>query len=612
MDRTSLPRWVCLLLLALLSFLTVQCEEIGLLSKNDQIRLKREIRRSVAEDLQNLQVLPRQRTLTLSTGSGRDDTALVNAEEDEGGIHEYPVWNSVYPWWLDYLNITDDIGGQPASSTSLQLEEAPSSSISQYNGPRLDSSHDDELFGEEGDLEDGFFDLGRTLAASRTGSISKYLYKKKKNKMKKKKNRNYLKAYVPLKSSHKNTLLRMHNRFRKEAPGPASNMEKMKWDSNLEIMARRYAKKCRWEHGQVTNLSPYEHVGQNLAYGIGREFTPFYLTRLWYKELLDYDVLTGYCTPGKPCGHYTQLAWANTKYVGCEANFCKSLYDPNRDRRIKNAVYLVCNYGPGGNYAGEAPYKIGAPCTECSSWSGKCENGLCSDCDLSSEFCECAIQCHNGGTLDTTTCRCQCAPGWTGPECKTVCNNTHPYCGDGWPRQWCFKDNDDNPVEDLCPALCGVCECGGPPCSNGGTKDPSSCECECVEPWQGSDCTECNLQCDHGDLNTRTCSCECHDGWMGDTCSETCGNSHQLCYNGWYINWCDEEHPYVLQYCQAMCGLCEIQPEEADESDPTEPCEDAFVHCKWSKSFCSTNPDFARNFCPFTCDLCSPQEGNDV
>ncbi|PIK58088.1 putative GLIPR1-like protein 1 [Apostichopus japonicus] len=42
--------------------------------------------------------------------------------------------------------------------------------------------------------------------------------------------------------------------------------------------------------------------------------------------------VTGNCTRGKPCGHYTQLVWANTKYVGCEANFCKNLYDPSRDQ----------------------------------------------------------------------------------------------------------------------------------------------------------------------------------------------------------------------------------------------------------------------------------------
>ena len=38
-----------------------------------------------------------------------------------------------------------------------------------------------------------------------------------------------------------------------------------------------------------------------------------------------------------------------------------------------------------------------------------------------------------------------------------VCNNTHPWCGDGWPKHWCFVENDANPVEQLCPALCGVC-----------------------------------------------------------------------------------------------------------------------------------------------------------
>jgi len=44
----------------------------------------------------------------------------------------------------------------------------------------------------------------------------------------------------------------------------------------------------------------------------------------------------------------------------------------------ENAVYLVCNYSPKGNWIGEAPYKTGRPCSECPpSYGGGCKNNLC-------------------------------------------------------------------------------------------------------------------------------------------------------------------------------------------------------------------------------------------
>jgi hypothetical protein len=70
-------------------------------------------------------------------------------------------------------------------------------------------------------------------------------------------------------------------------------------------------------------------------------------------------------------GHYTQVAWANTRKVGCGfAGF----YDS--DNQYKGLY--VCNYGPGGNVIGygSCMYQPGSPCTQCPSGSG-CVNGLC-------------------------------------------------------------------------------------------------------------------------------------------------------------------------------------------------------------------------------------------
>ncbi|PSN37306.1 Venom allergen 3 [Blattella germanica] len=73
--------------------------------------------------------------------------------------------------------------------------------------------------------------------------------------------------------------------------------------------------------------------------------------------------------PTEHTGHYTQVVWADTKYVGC--GFIA--YKKTDDWYTK---YYVCNYGPGGNIEGGTMYKTGAACSAC---SGSCETstGLC-------------------------------------------------------------------------------------------------------------------------------------------------------------------------------------------------------------------------------------------
>ncbi|XP_041454795.1 multiple epidermal growth factor-like domains protein 6 [Lytechinus variegatus] len=456
-------------------------------------------------------------------------------------------------------------------------------------------------------------------------------------KRKKPKRRKDLRSeYTPLSNRHKKRLLDIHNSYRRKVPGPASNMDEMIWDDELTLMAKKYAKKCIWAHGQTIESKQFKHVGQNLAYGKnprGINMSPFYLASLWHYEKKNYDIATDTCEPNTLCGHYTQMIWSDTNRVGCATHFCDEMNIPGSTMIIRDALYLVCNYGPGGNIHGKKPYDIGRPCTQCASGSGKCREGLCSDCDIREPSCECMLECQNGGILDEQNCLCSCPAGWMGLSCENVCNNTHAWCGNGWPKEWCFNNNDNNPVEELCPAMCGICDCGGPPCMNGGRKSVT-CECDCPTPWSGEDCSECDIKCIHGTLDEATCQCTCDDGWMGLTCSEPCENKHQLCYHGWYPNWCDDEHPYVLDNCPAMCELCKISTggdtrpgncrkrcknggslqESACEcecpdgwfgDDCSLECRDKFHHCRWSTRLCD-NRDYARHYCPVSCDLCSP------
>jgi pathogenesis-related protein 1 len=65
----------------------------------------------------------------------------------------------------------------------------------------------------------------------------------------------------------------------------------------------------------------------------------------WASERGDYDVASNTCTPGRMCGHYTQMVWSTTRFVGCGARVCPD----------KGQIW-VCNYDPPGNWVGQRPY----------------------------------------------------------------------------------------------------------------------------------------------------------------------------------------------------------------------------------------------------------------
>ncbi|XP_018425858.1 PREDICTED: cysteine-rich secretory protein LCCL domain-containing 2-like [Nanorana parkeri] len=145
----------------------------------------------------------------------------------------------------------------------------------------------------------------------------------------------------------KEEILQLHNKLRGQVHPPASNMEFMTWDEELERSSEAWAQECMWEHGPTNLLMS---IGQNLAVHWGRP--P--LTHLFH----------------------LQIVWATTTKVGCAVNNCKRM---NVWGEIwENAVYLVCSFYFRGNWIGEAPYKTGRPCSECPpSYGGNCKNNLC-------------------------------------------------------------------------------------------------------------------------------------------------------------------------------------------------------------------------------------------
>ncbi|XP_029687471.1 cysteine-rich secretory protein LCCL domain-containing 1b isoform X2 [Takifugu rubripes] len=173
----------------------------------------------------------------------------------------------------------------------------------------------------------------------------------------------------------------LHNKLRGQVYPPASNMEHMVWDYDLERSAAHWAHSCRWEHGPSHMLT---QMGQNLGAHWGRDRPPTYHVQAWYDEVRYYSYpYSQECNPhcpfrcsGPVCTHYTQLVWATSSRIGCAINVC---YNMNVWGMIwAKAVYLVCNYSPPGNWWGHAPYKYGAPCSACpDSYAGGCRNNLC-------------------------------------------------------------------------------------------------------------------------------------------------------------------------------------------------------------------------------------------
>jgi hypothetical protein len=265
-------------------------------------------------------------------------------------------------------------------------------------------------------------------------------------------------------------LVNIHNSLRRDEH--SSNMQLMTWDSALAVIAQNWSDGCNFVHGQGTNSSSLDDLGlgQNL-YAISAKISLTTGVLAWFNEKSNYDYDSLRCKTGQVCGHYTQVVWAGSKRLGCAYTVCPNL----NPLGLKNAAYLVCNYSPAGNYAGEKPYLKGEPCTECNSGQFYCNpDGLCdSSCKVPrSSSCSCNAACKNCGTV-TADCRCRCGTGWTGVACSAPCVDTDRRCGNspGWPSNWCTPDKQY--VLNACPVMCKQCVAGIPsPCK--GTNVPSS------------------------------------------------------------------------------------------------------------------------------------------
>eukprot|EP00486_Rosalina_sp_Unknown_P011607 CAMPEP_0201593260 /NCGR_PEP_ID=MMETSP0190_2-20130828/190923_1 /ASSEMBLY_ACC=CAM_ASM_000263 /TAXON_ID=37353 /ORGANISM="Rosalina sp." /LENGTH=370 /DNA_ID=CAMNT_0048052391 /DNA_START=642 /DNA_END=1754 /DNA_ORIENTATION=+ len=77
-------------------------------------------------------------------------------------------------------------------------------------------------------------------------------------------------------------------------------------------------------------------------------------------------------------GHYTQVIWADTRYVGCGFQQCSGASTDSGSYSWAKMIF-TCNYFPAGNFYGQKPYMEGAPCSCCDEDRKECshDGGLC-------------------------------------------------------------------------------------------------------------------------------------------------------------------------------------------------------------------------------------------
>ncbi|KAK6431696.1 hypothetical protein LTR95_012143 [Oleoguttula sp. CCFEE 5521] len=114
------------------------------------------------------------------------------------------------------------------------------------------------------------------------------------------------------------------------------------WSDKLAEYAGTHAEKCVFEHSGGSS-------GENLAVGYN---SPTISIDAWANEESSYNYQARKFS--EKSGHYTQLVWKNTTAVGCGAIKCS-----NSASNGANGWYLVCEYDPPGNVAGQFGGNVG-------------------------------------------------------------------------------------------------------------------------------------------------------------------------------------------------------------------------------------------------------------
>uniref|UniRef100_UPI00193AC945 fibrocystin-L-like n=1 Tax=Styela clava TaxID=7725 RepID=UPI00193AC945 len=191
-------------------------------------------------------------------------------------------------------------------------------------------------------------------------------------------------SIVTITEDYKNQFLHSHNNARSNAYPQGSNIILMEWNDEIAANAESYAEQCTWGHSTSASRVTSDHgqLGENLAiYTRGNSLSNIANAAVvdWADEVAFYNFSTLSCQDTEVCGHYTQVIWDDSYALGCAIADCEEAdieNDPFTDAEYQGAYYIVCQYGPGGNFnpSTNPPYDEGVPCSNCPAEFPACDS----------------------------------------------------------------------------------------------------------------------------------------------------------------------------------------------------------------------------------------------
>eukprot|EP01084_Bolivina_argentea_P231497 390384_1 len=283
-----------------------------------------------------------------------------------------------------------------------------------------------------------------------------------------------------LSTAEKQAILDIHNELRDRTAGgglpghpAATDMNYLIWDDGLANVAQTYAESCpglnhngnrgieylsQRDAGNVkwgpdtqyrSNACSNQNcisIGENLAV----RSSPYTVSNIvsqiesgWYDEWQEWSYGNHNSGCSGVCGHYTQMVWANTRYVGCGySNGCSS---------GGWASVFLCNYFPAGNFNSIPPYTSGTACSNCMSDRTQCKSEYITRSDNALSY---PSQPYNA-LCDGGACPTMCDGGsYSRSNCDgTGCNNNNIDCNDGTinknnGRNICATDSPTSPTNN--------------------------------------------------------------------------------------------------------------------------------------------------------------------